>query len=167
MDCNKLTELINRYWAGDTTPEEEREIRLAFALHDALPPEAEQWRRWFEGETAIGEAVGEEFDKKVLEKIDGKGVLDTLFQSRTRPLWQKLAAAACIAALLTISLKVFVPQHTAPPDTDEMSLAEAQEAFEALKSALYFASSEINRAEKTTQTQFKTLNSMNSIIKIN
>jgi len=49
MDVNECGKLIERYWEGDTSCDEEQAMVHFFGEHSELPPELERWRGWFSG----------------------------------------------------------------------------------------------------------------------
>ncbi len=77
MDYNKITNLIDRYWNGETSLDEEQEIRSFFRSQCFLPPHLEQHRKWFIGIDDLTRiTLGEDFDNRILAEIEKHSVLD-------------------------------------------------------------------------------------------
>ena len=101
MDWNELKTGIEKYWAGETSLQEERTIRQFFAEHPILPPDAEKYRKWFSGINGISHILDSDFDKRILVAIDGKTKGRAVVSS-----WRYwLAAAACLL-LLVVGLRL-------------------------------------------------------------
>ncbi|MBQ3877793.1 MAG: pyruvate ferredoxin oxidoreductase [Prevotella sp.] len=103
MDYKYIEQLLERYFEGTTTLDEEQALRTFFAQeHDDMPEELEQWAPLF---AVVNErpALDEDFDKRVLamtvEAAPVKARTISLAQ-RLRPLF---GAAAVVAILLTLS----------------------------------------------------------------
>jgi hypothetical protein len=158
MEQNELKSLIKRYWAAETSPDEEREIRKKFTENRMLPSDLEQFRNWFEG--TVSAELGDEFDEKILREIDSKSSIKAALE----PGWRWLSAAACIAVIVFAGWKALKPQEQFV--ADEMTETDVIEALETVKSMLYFTSAEMKRAEKEAMTQLKTVNIMNEVITI-
>ena len=103
MDYKYIEQLLERYFEGTTTLDEEQALRTFFAQeHDDMPEELEQWAPLF---AVVNErpALDEDFDKRMLamtvEAAPVKARTISLAQ-RLRPLF---GAAAVVAILLTLS----------------------------------------------------------------
>ena len=74
MDYKYINQLLDRYWKGETSLEEE-EILRAFFSQDELPAELKPYQALFSYEMgeAKQEALGDDFDQKMMAMIEGKG----------------------------------------------------------------------------------------------
>lgn len=106
MDYKYIEQLLERYWACETTREEEQILR-AFFLQDNLPSHLRAYRDIFvvQGEQAQPH-LSADFDSRVLERIGDEEQAPSVFHAqritfrrRLRPLYQ---AAGLVALLLTI-----------------------------------------------------------------
>ena len=102
MDYKYIEQLLERYFEGTTTLDEEQALRTFFAQeHDDMPEELEQWAPLF---AVVNErpALDEDFDKRMLamtvEAAPVKARTISL-ADRLRPLF---GAAAVVAILLTL-----------------------------------------------------------------
>ena len=105
MDYKYIEQLLERYWAAETTLEEEGILRAFFSQKD-IPAELEQYRALFtyEAEEAGAQYLGDDFDARILAMIEEESqttvkAREISFKQRLMPLFK---AAAVIAIILTI-----------------------------------------------------------------
>ena len=121
MDYKYINQLLDRYWQGLTSVEEEH-ILHAFFSQESIPAELKPYQLLFayEAKETTDDVLGEDFDRKLMAKIaDQKTV-----KARVIPLSQRLRpifkAAAMVAIVLTLGNAIQVPfghQH----DSDAIS----------------------------------------------
>lgn len=105
MDYKYIEQLLDRYWAAETTLEEEGILRTFFSQKD-IPTELEQYRALFAYEAAEAgfRLLDEDFDARVLAMIEEEA--QTTVKAREIPFKQRLMpffkAAAIVAIILTI-----------------------------------------------------------------
>lgn len=105
MDYKYIEQLLERYWAAETTLEEEGILRAFFSQKD-IPAELEQYRALFtyEAEEVGAQHLGDDFDARILAMIEEES--QTTVKAREISLKQRLMplfkAAAVIAIILTI-----------------------------------------------------------------
>ena len=101
MDYKYINQLLDRYWKGETSLEEE-EILRAFFSQDELPAELKPYQALFSYEMgeAKQEALGDEYTKK-----PNKAKVVSLTE-RLKPLFK---AAAVVAIILTLGNAAQVP----------------------------------------------------------
>jgi len=105
MDYKYIEQLLERYWAAETTLEEEGILRAFFSQKD-IPAELEQYRALFtyEAEEVSAHHLGDDFDARILAMIEEES--QTTVKAREISLKQRLMplfkAAAVIAIILTI-----------------------------------------------------------------
>ena len=113
MDYKYINQLLDRYWKGETSLEEE-EILRAFFSQDELPAELKPYQALFSYEMgeAKQEALGDDFDQKMMAMIEdeytkkpNKAKVVSLTE-RLKPLFK---AAAVVAIILTLGNAVQVP----------------------------------------------------------
>lgn len=118
MDYKYIEQLLERYWAAETTVAEERMLR-AFFSQDDVPAPLARYKDLFDFQTMAGaaQAPGEDFDRRLLQRIGQTG--DAMPAARPtvkarrltparrlRPLYH---AAASVAIVLLIGKAA---QHT-------------------------------------------------------
>ena len=100
MDYKYIEQLLERYWACETTLQEEDILRSFFSQPD-IPEALRKFQPLFLCETEREEPLGEDFDARMLKMIDEeepKAKVVTL-TSRLMPLFK---AAAIVAIILTL-----------------------------------------------------------------
>ena len=98
MDYKYIEQLLERYWQGETTLQEENILRSFFSQPD-IPENLQKYRPLFTCEQE--ESLGDDFDTRILEMIgeeEPKAKTITLM-SRLTPLFK---AAAIVAIILTL-----------------------------------------------------------------
>lgn len=104
MDYKYISQLLERYWAGKTSLEEEQILR-AFFSQTNVPDELKQYRCLFlyEQTEPAADVLGEDFDEQIMSVISRpqpvKARMLTMGQ-RFAPLFK---AAAVVAIILTLS----------------------------------------------------------------
>ena len=113
MDYKYINQLLDRYWNCETSLEEEEILRTFFS-QDELPAELKPYKSLFSYELseAKNEALGEEFDQKMMSLIEdeyskepNKAKVVSLTE-RLKPLFK---AAAVVAIILTLGNAAQVP----------------------------------------------------------
>ena len=101
MDYKYIEQLLERYWACETTLQEESILRSFFSQED-IPAELCQYKALFDYEQQKDDVLGDDFDNRILEMIGEeekpKAKVVTL-TSRLMPLFK---AAAIVAIILTL-----------------------------------------------------------------
>ena len=97
MDYKYIEQLLERYWECKTTLQEEAILKAFFSQED-VPAELQQYKALFTYELQKEETLGDDFDARILEKIQPTAKTVTL-TSRLMPLFK---AAAIIAIILTL-----------------------------------------------------------------
>lgn len=104
MDYKYINQLLERYWAGDTSLEEEQILRSFFSQPN-VPDELKQYRCLFiyEQTEPATDVLGDDFDEQLMSIIERprpvKARVLTIGQ-RFAPLFK---AAAVVAIILTLS----------------------------------------------------------------
>ena len=102
MDYKYIEQLLERYWQGETTLQEEAILR-AFFSQDDVPASLMKYKSLFDCGLQK-ETLGDDFDARILDSIGEEGaqkpkaIIITL-ASRLKPLFK---AASIVAILLTI-----------------------------------------------------------------
>jgi hypothetical protein len=104
MDYKYIEQLLERYWAAETSLEEESILRTFFSQKD-IPAEMEYLRPMFTDE-AVGETLDDDFDARILqaigEPLTSKEVIKAREVSLTQRLMPLFKAAAVVAIFLTL-----------------------------------------------------------------
>lgn len=113
MDYKYINQLLDRYWKGETSLEEE-EILRAFFSQDELPAELKPYQALFSYEMgeAKQETLGDDFDQKMMAMIEDEYTKEpnkakvVSLTERLKPLFK---AAAVVAIILILGNAVQVP----------------------------------------------------------
>ena len=113
MDYKYINQLLDRYWKGETSLEEE-EILRAFFSQDKLPAELKPYQALFSYEMgeAKQECLGDDFDQKMMAMIEDEYTKEpnkakvVSLTERLKPLFK---AAAVVAIFLTLGNAAQVP----------------------------------------------------------
>ena len=156
MDYSYIDKLLERYWQGETSVEEEEMLRTFFRQRE-LPSRFEPYRRLFAYEdVAASEHLGAEFDERMLRMIEPgeQHVVRARHISVAARLRPFLKAAASEAVVLTIGGAIehsFRNENAATPDfnyaTYKDTYKDPQVAAEKVSSSLRDMSEELQRQQ--------------------
>ena len=79
MDYKYIEQLLERYWAAETTLEEERILHAFFSQED-IPADMEEWRPLFV--TDNEEPLGDDFDARMMAMIQEESNLQPVKAQR-------------------------------------------------------------------------------------
>lgn len=121
MDYKYIEQLLDRYFAAETTTHEEQILKAFFAQGEAdMPQELSQYRPLFEAMSAK-EELDEQFDKRLLALVDEQPVVKARRVKLTERLRPLFSAAAVVAIVLTLSNalnKSFQTEQSIQPAND-------------------------------------------------
>ena len=129
MDYKYINQLLDRYWKGETSLEEE-EILRAFFSQDELPAELKPYKALFSYEMgeAKQETLGDDFDQKMMAMIEdeynkepNKAKVVSLTE-RLKPLFK---AAAVVAIFLTLGNAAQVPFQEKANDVENVGYTKS------------------------------------------
>ena len=150
MDSKRAQQLLDLYWAGESSLEEEKWLRAFFRRDgsEALDPAAAVLFRALEGEV-FSECLPEDFGRNLPFKLPGQ--LPSPSSERGwfhTGLWWRIAAGFSLLALAAILLsRPFINVQTSSNDTFD----DPREAFDAARNALLLLSEKLNEGERYTQ----------------
>ena len=135
MDYKYIEQLLERYWSGETSLEEENILRAFFSQKD-IPASLLPYRDIFvyQAVSKSEEVLDSDFDDKILALIDEPEVV----KARTITLRQRLApmfkAAAVVAIMLTLGNAIQVPfNEQAQPEVNMAEYARPQKGLSVAK----------------------------------
>jgi len=150
MDYKYIEQLLERYFAGETTLTEER-ILDAFFSQEEIPAELKEYQPLFtwKDTARIDEQLSDGFDARMLSMIgaeEQKKTSSALFgdlsspaepqavRARSVSLSQRLAplfrAAAIVAIILTLGNAMRLSMKDAPQGTDDINYAEYKDTYD-------------------------------------
>lgn len=132
MDYKYINQLLERYWECQTTLEEEAILR-AFFSQDDIPVSMMQYRDLFvyEHKETTVDVLGEEFDAKIMGRIERGPVVKANRIRFTQRLYPFFKAAAIVAIILTLGdaiQKPFMQKQEIPSFAPGYTQSSVQEA---------------------------------------
>ena len=129
MDYKYVNQLLERYWKCETSLEEENILRTFFS-QDELPAELEPYKSLFAYELSEtkNEALGEEFDQKMMAMIEDEYTKEpnkakvVSLTERLKPLFK---AAAVVAIFLTLGNAAQVPFQEDSQNVENVGVIKA------------------------------------------
>ena len=121
MDYKYINQLLERYWQGETSLEEEEILRTFFS-QISIPEELEPYRALFVFQTteANAETLGDDFDERLLNIIDEPMPVKARRITLTQRLAPLFKAAAVVAIILTLGNAIQVPFRSQQTGTGSM-----------------------------------------------
>lgn len=125
MDYKYINQLLERYWAAETTLEEEEILRTFFSQVD-IPAELETYRPLFvyEQTEPKTDVLGDDFDEKILSMIEEPVVVKARTISLAQRLMPLFRAAAVVAIILTLGNAIQVAFNN---NDGDMPIANGQQ----------------------------------------
>lgn len=171
MSYTKIEELLERYFAGDTSLKDEEDLR-AFFLHQKVPDHLQIYQKFFESnkKAASVELQDTQFDEKVLNRI---GEQTQLFSKRSFNInWFVIGSVAAVALILFV---IFVPLNKFPAidyfsSRIEDTFDDPERAYAVTMETLIMISGKLNAGTKSIEQMGKLndgLKEMNLFTKIN
>jgi hypothetical protein len=148
MDSSKLQQLLQQYWSGETTLEEEHLLKEYFQ-HGDVPDELSEVAamfRYFEQtkKNALNDVT---FDRTLIDKVSGKpkqGIMRNLVFNSMR-----IAAGVVVVVAATWFIRKEIRQSTPQEVVDTYD--DPKLAFEETKKALMMIGKSFGTAEKEAQ----------------
>ncbi len=147
MDFNKIEQLLERYWEGETSLEEEQELRDFFDR----PEVPAKWKsaqvlfRYFNEQRKVD--LDGLFDEKVIAQVE-----DTpdISRGKVRKLFYDLVRVAAVGLILITATYFVREQYLEQKDDPYMvdTFENPKEAFEETKKALLMISKNFNKGRK-------------------
>jgi hypothetical protein len=145
----KMNDILERYWQGESTLDEERFLRTYFR-GDEIDPDHEPYRDlflFFDREASIRYKAPEK--KSVPEKIAGHRV------------WWRIAASVVVIVAAGVLLYQNMGQLNSPEDAwVKYEIQDPQQARDAAENALVFLSAKLNKGEVNVRQNLKTLDKL-------
>ncbi|MEL6637287.1 MAG: hypothetical protein AAFW73_16535 [Bacteroidota bacterium] len=173
MDYKHLSELLEKYWAGESSLAEEAQLREYFQS-GAVAPEHEQYAPLFQffGQRQGAECLSDDFEDQILTRIEERTPatpIRSLHPNRT-PLFylSRIAAAIVLACGLWWfgqGIETQPPVVAQNETLSEREMEEARQAYRQAKEALLLLSTKMNRGTATAARGLSELDKSTQIIK--
>ncbi|MCB0688157.1 MAG: hypothetical protein KDC53_16585 [Saprospiraceae bacterium] len=158
MEENKIREILEKYWEGETSLEEEKELRSYFAssqVSDEFAPFIPLFT-FFEQEQLV--EMKSEITKPVAEKQGGK-VINLRWAIN-------VAASIAIFALMFLVNKQLKQEPNANQFAYEDTYQSPEEALKEVKLALLYVSEKMNKGVSTTAHSLEKMQPLDEIINV-
>lgn len=103
MDYKYINQLLERYWAAETTLEEEKILSAFFSQKD-IPSELKPYQQLFAfaAETKAEDRLGDDFDERMMALVDEQKPVKARMVTMRHKLAPLVRAAAMVAVVLTL-----------------------------------------------------------------
>ncbi len=161
MDSNAIKNIIEKYFEGESSLEEEKQLRDYFNRSE-VKPELKVYKplfQYFEAEQASG--LGDTFDEKLLAKLD----VDPA-QPKIRKLSAQWAKAAAVIAFIFASFWLIQKNYTPEPQDSWAAYEETdpQKAYEETMKALALVSNKFNKSSQKAVEEISRVNKINKVL---
>lgn len=151
MDYKYIEQLLERYWECKTTLQEEAILKAFFSQED-VPAELQQYKALFTYELQKEETLGDDFDARILEKIQPTAKTVTL-TSRLMPLFK---AAAIVAIVLTLGNAAQAPWNYGWEDPKDAYAKYHQQDVDSVNTHGTIQAENVTDSVKVTNTETTT-----------
>lgn len=149
MQTDELKQLIEKFFDGETSVEEERRLKEYFRRED-VPEQFADVKVYFKAlDQEVGPALDEDFDKHLFEKMAEKDIRSHMDSKRW--IYRIVAAAAVVLLMVWVGTKVFGTKEEYGTVNDPVL------AFNETRKALDLAAAEMNRGLTPTEKTVKTV----------
>ena len=144
IEMQNIQELVDRFWKGETSKEEEWMLREAIRFGKPSP-ELKELAAYFQFVEQECEdlVLGDEFDSEILNKI--RPARKLLF-----PQWRNMAAAIVILMGLGIGAKQFMMREKKPEFVEMDTFEDPEKALQEVQKALMLLSGNMNKGFEHT-----------------
>ncbi|MEN0003264.1 MAG: hypothetical protein AAF798_03940 [Bacteroidota bacterium] len=168
MDYKQINGLLERYFEGQTSLEEEQQLQQYFAqavIDERLQQFAPLFQ-FFEVEQTA--ALDEQFDARLLEAIEEQAKVVPMRSTGRRVILRWLSRAAAIVLIFAAAWWVYDTQQPLEQtgiDWSKYEVTDPQLAFALTQKALKGASAQIKKGSDMAQSEVKYISTMTEILK--
>ncbi len=147
MDYKYIEQLLERYWQGETTLQEETILKTFFSQPD-IPEDLRKYSALFTYEAEKAESLGDDFDARMLEMTGEAPKAKTVtLTSRLMPLFK---AAAIVAIVLTLGNAAQAPWNYGWEDPKEAYAKFHQQKVDSVNALGTIQAENVADSAKTT-----------------
>lgn len=154
MDYKNINHLLEKYWKGETSLQEEETLQQYFN-NGNVAPQLEQFKslfQYFKEEQDV--MISDDFEKRLLKQIETE---QKIVPAKVRKLsWMTSIRTIAAVGIILIGA-VFVFQNLKPKETDvwaKYEVQDEQEAIEATRAALALLSGKMKKGSKKATKGF-------------
>jgi len=154
MDYKNINHLLEKYWEGETSLQEEETLQQYFN-HNNVAPELKQFKslfQFFKEEQDV--MISDDFEKRLLQEIEKE---QKVVPAKIRKLSWMTSIRTIAAVGILLMGAIFVFQNLQPKETDVWAKYEIEDeaaAIEATKAALALLSGKMKKGSKKATKGF-------------
>jgi len=154
MDYKNINHLLEKYWEGETSLQEEETLQQYFN-HNNVAPELKQFKslfQFFKEEQDV--MISDDFEKRLLQEIEKE---QKVVPAKIRKLSWMTSIRMIAAVGILLMGAIFVFQNLQPKETDVWAKYEIEDeaaAIEATKAALALLSGKMKKGSKKATKGF-------------
>lgn len=155
MGYNNIHQLLEKYWEGDTTLQEEKQLK-DFFNHAKVPTELKEYQplfQYFEYESQL--KLDNDFEDRLMAQLDNNTatIVPLLTRNSTYVMLRRIAAIALLIFSIGYGVTYYQSNASKPTTIALEDLTEEERLqFEQAKAALVFASEKLNRGASLAAT---------------
>ena len=161
MDYKYIEQLLERYWQGETTLQEEAILKAFFSQPDVLeiPENIRKYHPLFACEAQQEAPLGDDFDARILDMVEEKApeAKTVSIKSRLMPLFR---AAAIVAIVLTLGNAAQAPWEWGWDDPKDAYAKFHQQNADSVNVLNTIQAENLPDSAKVTITDTPTLNNI-------
>lgn len=162
MNSKKAEELLEKYWAGETTLQEEEALKAFFKADTSAGTDAAYFN--YLQHKSEENPLDASFDQEILEKLSNPPTHRALYTSLSY--WLVAASLALILSIGVIFRNEIFMTEAPPALVQADTFDDPAKAFEETKKALLFLSSKLNESSEYT-SQLSKFDESQEILKKN
>ena len=161
-EINEIRQLLNRYYEGDTTQEEESKLTDFFATSECVPEDLATEKVLFLNLQKVSGTIlpSDDFEDRLLKAIENRDCQETPMARERFPQWRKMAVAACLLTMFGIGMFFLVEENRNSYEITDDKLAYAK-----TEEALLLVSEKLNKVDIELNKMNYTLNKLKNMNK--
>ena len=148
MELKQVEQLLSKYWEGETSLSEEKQLQQFFSYGE-VPAHLLVYRDLFVAqEITLNPDLGLDFDREILDKIEVK-------ENSTRWNFMRIAAVGLILIVMSIGLFKLDSTTNSQPIAQEDTFNDPEEALAETKKAFAIMSVAFNKGQQPVMNMAK------------
>ncbi len=163
MDYNNIRKLLDKYWEGQSSVEEEIQLRDFFSGTD-VPEDLKSYQPLFQFfQMEQDKKLNDDFDKKLIQKLESSEKPTAKVRRLPYYLMRIAAAGLLLFSIYFVSQQgPFKPDQTEVANYDEMT---PEEVYAQTKQALLLVSAKLNKGTDVANEGMSKMHKATSVIK--
>ena len=146
MNVNEIKTLIDKYYEGTTTENEEQQLKAFFASGE-VPAEMLDEKAFFNAFLMPEPTIPVHLEKRIEHQIDGWNMVEKTVSRRARTISMRWISGIAASIVLVVSVAVFINSRADQHEyvVQEDTYDNPQDAYAETQRALKFFSSKMNK----------------------